>query len=457
MSRAATKPPASPPAAPAGIKVLKVDHASLAERAGMAAGDYLVAMNSHPIGDVIDYWFHSAAERLKLEWRAGGPDGPPKQKTLRKAFHERIGLEVEPFEIKRCTNYCVFCFVHQLPTGLRRELYIKDEDFRLSFLYGNYITGTNLSQADMDRIVRMKLSPIYFSIHATDQQVREELLAKKNIPPIIPQLRWLTERGIFVHGQIVLCPGLNDGAVLEQTVEELSALHPALESIAVVPLGLTDHRARLPKLQEVTPEYARKFLKEIAKIQRKTKKAIGFPLVFPSDEFFLIAGLDPPVYSQYPEIPQLANGVGMLYRFYEHLEEICADLPESLPEPRRVAAITTTLGEQVLRRLVQELNQRVENLTVDILVTNNTLFGDGITVSGLLPGQDFLRMIHAHPGYDRYLIPENSLRGWDQRFLDDMTLEDLRQEAGVEIATGADTAESFVAAALGEALAAIPQ
>lgn len=429
-----------------GVRIVHVDVGSHAARAGMVTGDTLLRINGHPVGDLIDSWFHSAAERLRLEWNDA--DGNLKKASIRKAYHERLGFELEPFEIRRCSNACVFCFVHQLPPGMRRELYVKDEDYRLSFLYGNYITGTNLSSADKARIIEQKLSPLYFSIHATDQAVRERLLVKRNIEPIVPLLRHLVDNGIFIHGQIVLCPGINDGKVLEQTVLELAELYPRLESLAVVPLGMTDHRARLPQLQSVTPGYAARFLEDLAKLQRKVKKAIGYPLVFPSDEFFLIAGQTPPPYDRYPEIPQLANGVGMYFRFYQHLEELCASLPEQLPSPKRVAAITTPMGAQVLGRLVEELNSRIKNLQLDLLPTTNSLFGEGITVSGLLPGADFKRTIELNPGYDRYLVPENSLRSWDSRFLDNMLLSELQESSSGEVMTGGDTAESFVLAAL---------
>jgi putative radical SAM enzyme (TIGR03279 family) len=447
------KPPeGTPPKAveeqPRGIGVIRVDAASIAHRVGIRPGDRLLTLNGNPVEDVIDLWFHGAAERLRISWLPAGSERPI-AKTVRKAFHERLGIEAEPFEIRRCTNYCVFCFVHQLPPGMRRELYIKDEDYRLSFLYGNYITGTNLSPTDLARITKLKLSPLYFSIHATDQKVREDLLAKKGIAPIMPLLRDLTAKGIFVHAQIVLCPGINDGKVLAQTVSDLASLHPRLESVAVVPVGLTDHRKRLPGLRRVTPEYAREFLAECARLQARTRRKVGYPVVFPSDEFFLIAGLDPPSYSEYPEIPQLANGVGMCYRFYENIEEITAALPAALPEPRRVAAITTSMGVKVLGRLAALMNTQVSGLTIDLLPATNTLFGEGITVSGLLPGCDFLRTIRENGGYDRYLVPENALRPWDRRFLDDMTLEELGWQADAEVVAGGETAESFAGAVLG--------
>lgn len=438
------------PAVVPGVTVLHVEPNSLGARLKMAPGDRLLSINRHPISDVIDVWFHSAAERLTVEWLPANspPDAKPLRSTAHKAFHERLGLEVEPFEIKRCTNYCVFCFVHQLPSGMRRELYIKDEDYRLSFLYGNYITGTNLSPADLKRIETMKLSPIFFSIHATDTAVRERLLAKPNITPIMPLLKRLTSKGIAIHAQIVLCPGINDGKVLDQTVADLATLHPMLESVAVVPLGMTSHRARLPQLPPVTPEYAKAFLPIISKLQGRTRRKVGYPVVFPSDEFFLIAGLEPPSYDRYPEIPQLANGVGMYYRLYSELDELLESLPEELPSRRRVAAITTAMGAKVIGRLVERINERVKNLELEILTVTNTLFGEGITVTGLLPGADFERAIRDNPGFDRYIIPDNALRAWDKRFLDDVTLAELRERTGAEIVTGGDTAADIAHATL---------
>ena len=413
---------------------------------GMVAGDRLLKINRHEINDVLDYWFHGAGNKLNVEWQSVA--GELRKARIQKHYDEKLGIELEPFEIRWCSNHCVFCFVHQLPPGMRRELYLKDEDYRLSFLYGNYVTGTNLSPADKARIIEYKLSPLYFSIHATDQEIRERLLVKNGIEPIIPLLQQFTKENIYIHCQVVLCPGINDRAVLEQTVADLSALYPHVESMAVVPLGLTNHRARLPQLDTISPEYARAFISHCEQIQKKTLKTIGYPLVFPSDEWFLIARIEPPNYDEYPEIPQLANGVGMYYKFYDGVDELIGELPESLPEKRRVAAITTHMGLKVLQRLVDMIHARVSNLEVVLLPTENTLFGAGITVTGLLPGADFKRQIEENPGFDAYLIPRNALRVWDQRFLDDMTFVELCEQTGVPIVTGADTAADFVTACL---------
>lgn len=430
------------------MQILEVQPESPGHRIGLLPGDKLIALNGHAIYDILDYWFHVSADRLKVEWLTA--EGKRKTSTVKKGFDQRLGIELEPFEIRRCSNNCVFCFVHQLPRGMRRELYVKDEDYRLSFLYGNYITGTNLSPADKQRIIDYKLSPLFFSIHATRQDVREQLLVKKNIEPVIPLLRELTSHNIYINCQVVLCPGVNDGEVLAETVADLSTLYPHVESIAVVPIGLTDHRQRLPQMRDVTPEYAREFIDYCEVLQERTTKEIGYPLIFPSDEFFLIADMEPPSYAQYPEIPQLANGVGMYYRFYQEVDALLQEAVSFSREPKRIAAITTFMGEKVLRRLIDGINSTLKPLSVDIVCVENSLFGAGITVTGLLPGADFLKAIKENPGYDRYLIPANALRAWDKRFLDDMTMEDLRREAGegVQIMTGADTAQSFLEACL---------
>ena len=429
--------------------VLAVERSSLGEWLGIKPGDRLLSLNGRPVRDVLDYWYYAAAGRLTVEWWSRESQAPLRR-TLRKSPQERLGLELEPFEILRCNNACVFCFVHQLPRGLRPELYLKDEDYRLSFLYGNYITGTSLTEQDIERIIELRLSPLFFSVHATDNEVRRRLLMNPKAPPIIPLLRRLTAAGIAIHTQIVLCPGLNDGAVLEQTVSDLARLYPGVRSVAVVPVGLTVHRQNLPELAEVTPAYASTFLRLCESLQSRIQRETGFPLVFPSDEFYLIAGRTPPTYEDQDEIPQLENGVGMLAQFYRSLPEALANLPSKLAAPFRAVAVTTSLGRKVIERLVALLNERVANLHVEIEVRTNSLFGPGITVTGLLPGADFISAVGAHPQADRYLIPENALRPWDNRFLDDVTLDDLQRRACNRVRVGGSTALSFVDALLGD-------
>lgn len=429
----------------AGVKVRCVERGSVGEYIGIRPGDRVVALNGHAVDDILDYWYYASASRLTIEWWDAAHQCNRKR-TVRVSPHERLGLELEPFEIRRCNNACVFCFVHQLPRGLRRELYIKDEDYRLSFLYGNYITGTSLTEEDIKRIIKLRLSPLYFSVHATEEDVRRRLLANPYAPPIIPLLKKLVTKGITIHTQIVLCPGWNDGSILEKTVKDLSLLYPGVRSIAVVPVGLTNHRRNLPSLAPVTPEYSLNFISYCETLQRALEKKIGFPLLFPSDEFYLIAGLSPPSYDEYEEIPQLENGVGMVSLFYRGCDELLTAIPRVLPKKMRVAAITSPLGFMVIQRLLESLNATIKNLRLEAIVQTNTLFGPGITVTGLLPGKDFASAISRHPDFDLYLIPENALRPWDDRFLDDMTLEELQNFAGERIRVAGSTAQDFVRA-----------
>ncbi len=426
-----------------GLCVLAVEPGSLAEWLGIEPNDCLVAINGRPVRDVLDYWYFGASGRVTVEWLSHRTN-ELHRRTIRKSPQERLGLELEPFEIKRCNNACVFCFVHQLPRGLRPELYIKDEDYRLSFLYGNYITGTSLCEDDINRILELRLSPLFFSVHATDLEIRRQLLANPNAPAIIPLLRRLTENGIAVHTQIVLCPGYNDEKVLEKTVFDLAELYPGLRSIAVVPVGLTAHRHRLPRLSAVTAEYARSFLPVCKQLQEKMIAKLGFPLLFPSDEFYLIAGELPPSYEDYDEIPQLENGVGMLAQFYRSLPEVLEALPSRLSKPMKVVAITSTLGYKVIERLLRELTSRVANLHIHADVRENSLFGSGITVTGLLPGRDFLAAITDNPDANLYLIPENALRPWDMRFLDDIQLTELQEASQHRVRVGGSSAWGFV-------------
>ncbi len=428
-----------------GVKILGVEPGSVGEFLKLKPGDRLLSLNGHEILDILDYWYLACAARLTVEWW-DSEAGVTRKRTIRKSAHERLGLELEPFEIRRCNNACVFCFVHQLPRGLRPELYVKDEDYRLSFLYGNYITGTSLTESDVARITKLRLSPLYFSVHATDTEIRRKLLLNPHAEPILPLLRKFVKNGITIHTQIVLCPGINDGEILRKTVWDLAELYPGVRSIAVVPVGLTSYREKLPHLEPVTGAYAECFLSECSKLQQEVRRELGFPLVFPSDEFFLIAGKTPPSYDEYDEIPQLENGVGMVDLFYRSLDHVLRLLPSSLPFPLRAVAVTSPLGEKVIARLVRLLNDRVRNLDLKVDVRTNSLFGPGITVTGLLPGADFQAAINEHQECDIFLIPENSLRPWDQRFLDDKTLDELQEQTGGRVRLGGATAASFVEA-----------
>lgn len=391
--------------------------------AGLLRGDKILRVNDQDVTDALDFHFYSADDTLRLDVER---DGAASTITLRREFPgQPLGIEVEELVIRHCRCNCVFCFVHQNPDGLRKTLYIKDEDYRYSFLYGNYVTGTNLSDWDIERIIRMKLSPLYFSVHATNDELRLKLLGIKRARPIVPLLKHLTNNGTEIHTQIVLCPGLNDGEELIRTTRELTELFPMMGTIAVVPLGLTSHREGLPDLAPFTPEYARRLIEWTRPLQDEAEAKCGQPVLFLSDEVYLIAGVPVPPYEEMGESPQLDNGVGMIANWYQDFEETMRGVPAALPQPFRVAAFTTHLSAEILRRGCAALN-RVSGLEVVPVPLVNSLWGESIHVTGLLPGQDFRRGIEENPDFDLYIIPGNAVRRWDKMFLDDVSLDDLQ-------------------------------
>lgn len=429
-----------------GLRVLEVAAGSLGERAGIRPGDRILEINGAPIRDAIDLLYQGAESRLaiRIEPAAGGP---ARVYRLRRSFGEELGLVIEDFKIKTCNNQCVFCFIHQNPKGLRKGIYFKDGDFRMSFLHGNYITTTNMKDEDFDRIIEQNLSPMYVSVHTTDHDLRLRMLGVKRSADILDTLGRLAEGGVDIHTQIVLCPGWNDGEQLEKTVRDLAALGPALLSIAVVPLGLTEHRQGLPEMTPTTPAFCRETVERMTPWQSRLTEERGEPVLFLSDEFYLMADMELPDYSETDILHQLENGVGMVWDFMAPWAETEAALPEAVDEPRSVAVLTGGLGAQVLRPVVERLS-RVGNLRVELIPCENRLFGKSITVSGLLSGGDFLRTIREHPGFDRYLIPGNAVRAEGETFLDDMSLEELNREASGRVIAVHGASDDLVDSAL---------
>lgn len=413
---------------PPGVRIAHVAADSLGEKAGLQVGEKLVSINGKPVRDTVDFYFHSADQRLVLAMEDAA--GTPRKVTIRKVTPEdSLGLEVEQFTTQHCGCACVFCFVHQLPDNMRKSLYVKDEDYRLSFMQGSYITGTNLKDSDLERIADQRLTPLYISVHAVDEELRRWLLGLKKARPILEVLEFFRKHRIQMHAQIVLCPEKNDGAQLDATLDTLLSFHPTVQSIAIVPLGMTKWREGLPDLTPVTPDYARKFIKNLKPRLKDIQERFGRPLALLADEWYLIAGQDAPTYSRFPDLPQLENGVGMVYHFYKDFKQAKKILPPALPKPWRVAAITSTLSPPVLKKVV-ELCHSAEGLKVDILPVVNSVFGETIHVTGLLTGGDIGKTIRHNPFYDQYLLPGNCLRKYDERFLDDLTLKQLREQTG---------------------------
>ncbi|MEO0560034.1 MAG: DUF512 domain-containing protein, partial [Bacteroidota bacterium] len=398
-------------------------------------GDQILSANGEPIEDELDFRFKTTEERLTLKVRAGGS---LVEQTVEKEPDEPLGVELEEFRIKTCGDDCVFCFVDQNPTGLRDTLYFRDGDFRMSFLYGNYITVTNLRERQLARIVEQRLSPLYISVHCTDDTVRAAMMGHRTLRDRLNEkLHFLADHGIELHAQIVLVPGFNDGGRLAQTILDLYALHENLFSVSIVPVGLTKHRRELTDLRPVVPSEAGQLVRQIEHWQRFFRQAIGRGFIYLSDEVYLLAGDDFPHEDDYDGYPLMENGVGMSRDFLNELAFQAEAFPKTLPTPRQITMATGTLAGPLLRQRVAPVLNAVENLDVAIVPCENLLFGDVVTVSGLLNFKSFRAALAplAERGElgDLVLLPPDSVN-FEGLFLDNRpgqsTLEDLSAALG---------------------------
>ncbi|BCG48407.1 PDZ domain protein [Citrifermentans bremense] len=408
-----------------GLIVDRVMPGSIAEELEIEPGDRLISVNGHPLRDVIDYNYHSADDLLDLELEKA--DGEFWELEVEREEGEPLGLSFEAPLPARCGNNCVFCFVHQLPKGLRGPLYVKDEDYRLSFLYGNYVTLANIGRVELDRIKEQRLSPLYISVHATDPKLREDLLGKSGILPILDVMKELAEARITMHTQVVLCPGWNDGEAFARTVEDLASMHPAVASLAVVPVGLTEHRKHLPPLTPLTREFAASFIGEWSSKARFLEERLGEPFLFLADEFYIKGEIPFPPLESYGDLPQLENGVGMIPLFLSEAEQV---LEEAEPVPG--ARVTVVTGESPYNYLSGFLAQLSEatGASVVAVAVKNRLFGPSVTVTGLVCGRDIISALQGVELGDLVLVPDVMLKEGEGVFLDDLTVDDLERELG---------------------------
>jgi putative radical SAM enzyme (TIGR03279 family) len=407
------------------MEIKEVEKGSIAHALGILPGDTLCALNGHVISDEIDLAFWEADERFILEI---GRNSSTKRITGRKLAEERLGIHLGDFVFKRCNNRCIFCFYDQMPPGMRESLYQKDDDYRLSFLYGNYITLTNMSDDEFARIEEQRLSPLFISVHATDADVRRRLLGGTGGSVAIkPLLRRLADAAIQMHTQIVICPGINDGAVLERTVRDLASLYPHVRSIAIIPVGLTKHRHGLSPLQELDREQALELIRKILVWQEDLRARFGIGFVYPSDELLIRGEFGIPMKEFYDEFPQLENGIGNSRLFLNGIEVLDTNSVKRLSGA--VVMVTAMLPRPWLELLRKRL-ERETMLSCEVLEVSNSLLGDSVTVSGLLAGKDVLRAIAAYEKHgDLFLIPSNCLNA-DHAFIDDVTLDDIRTRTG---------------------------
>ena len=430
----------------------QVEQGSIGEELGFQPGDQLMSINGIRPRDLIDYRYLCVDEELHLEVRDAS--GVLHQVDLEKDADDGLGLgftEALFDGLRQCNNHCPFCFIDQQPPGHRHSLYLKDDDFRLSFLYGSYLTLTNLTEADWQRIDQQRLSPLYVSVHATEPNLRERLLVNPRAGLLMQQLAWFGERDLQIHAQVVVCPGLNDGAALERSLRDLashaSGDWPAVLSAAVVPVGLTRFRPPDDGLVPVDPACARTVIDQVEVLQREFQQQLGTRFAWLSDEWYLIAGLPLPPRPEYEDLPQQENGVGTIRAFLEALDDATQSLPERIDQPRRCSWVVGRIVESALRPVTERLNA-IEGLKVDLYGLPSPYWGQDQVVTGLLTGEDLLQGLEGLDLGDELLLPSVMLRQGQPVFLDDITLEQLRQSLPVPVRIVHGAAD-IVAAAVG--------
>lgn len=409
------------------IKVAAIEADSDAERAGILPGDKILRINEEEIRDRLDFEFHRSGEFLDVEVMRGenvlriGVDRDPSQV---------LGIEPEVMKIHLCKNNCVFCFVHQTPKGMRKSLYVKDEDYRYSFLDGHFTTLSNMKEPDWQRILDQKLSPIYVSVHCTEPVMRAKLLKNDKLEPIMERLDWMVRHRIDFHTQLVVIPDWNDGEYLERSLRELRALHPSLLSISVVPIGLTDHRKNLPDLRSFTREDAVDALERVERHGREVLAETGEMFIFPSDEIYIQAGREMPPAEFYGDFSQYENGVGTIRTLIDDFARELPYLPKA-PEDWEITVLTASLAAETQRGILDTL-RREKGLAAELIVCENLTFGSSVTVTGLLCGKDFAAALEKSRGKGPVLIPPNSLNR-DSLFLDDLSPADLSKRFGRKV------------------------
>ena len=418
----------------AKTRIKAVSPGSPAWQAGVLPGETLRAINGHRIVDVLDYKYYSYDPELTLELTAS--DGAARSLDLVKDVGEDLGLEFETYLMDRarsCANQCVFCFVDQLPEGMRETLYFKDDDARLSFLMGNYITLTNLSRRELQRICDLHISPINISVHDTDPEVRKTLLGSRRGGEIMEIMTRFAQAGVVMNCQIVACPGLNDGEVLQRSMEDLAALYPQVNSVSVVPVGVTRHRQGLYPLRPYRREEAESVVRQVERYAEACLEKCGSRIFWCSDEFYIQGDLPLPPDAYYEEYTQLENGVGMLRLLGVECSGAAYGAPENIPvEPFSIA--TGVAAAPYLREIIDRAAAKCHTeLRYEIYPVVNHFFGETITVAGLLTGRDLMEQLQGKDLGTRLLISQNMLRHGETVFLDDLTLEELSAALGVPV------------------------
>ena len=433
--------------------VEKVLPGSIAEEMDIAPGDALLEINGHKIEDIFDYQYYTQDEYIEVLVRK--PSGEEWLLEIDKGYDEDLGITFENGlmdEYRSCHNKCIFCFIEQMPKGMRDTLYFKDDDSRLSFLQGNYVTLTNMSDEDVDRIILYNLSPINVSFQTTNPELRCKMLNNRFAGQALEKAWKLAQAGIIMNGQIVLCKGVNDGAELDRSIRDLSAYLPNLESVSVVPVGLSKYRDGLYPLEPFTKEDAQDVLRIIHGWQNKIYPEYGTHFVHASDEWYILAEEELPPEEQYDGYLQLENGVGMLRLLLDEFAEAMEEdrINSRQAHAKHITLATGRLAYRFIKQMAEQMEERYEGLQIDVIAIRNDFFGEMITVSGLLTGQDIMAQLKDRDLGEKLLLPQNVLKSGEPVFLDDYTLDDIEKALQVRIDIVKSSGRDFIEAILSD-------
>lgn len=422
------------------LEIINIEAQSIAADLGIESGAEIISINGHEINDRLDYRFYVSEEYVELRVRQ---DGAEIFFEIEKEADDQLGIIPQEMQLKSCGNNCIFCFVPQNPQGMRKALYFKDEDYRYSFMYGHYVTLTTLKQKELDRIVEQKLSPLYISVHSTEEKTRKYLLGIKRDDHLLEKIEYLTSNGIELHAQIVLCPEINDGAVFDQTVEDLSKYYPQLRSVAVVPLGLTQHRGNLPKLRLHRADELKKTILHVNQLRAVFYEKLGKAFVYLADEFFIKALEELPAAEYYDDFYQIENGVGEFREMIDRFNDEWPQMPKGIEKPVKITWVTGVLAAGSLEKYILSKLRAIENLEIDLAPVMNEFYGTAIQVSGLLVGQDIYNQLKEKELGDLVFLPPRVLNE-DGLFLDDWTVERLEESLGLPCHVYTEALAEFV-------------
>ncbi len=436
------------------VKITSVDKRSRAYKLGVRKGDSLITVNGNEINDVLDYRFYLSERHVVLGLMR---DGAEKYEiSIDKGEYDDVGLDFEtPLMDKKqsCKNGCIFCFIDQNPKGMRESIYFKDDDSRLSFIHGNYVTLTNMTDRDIDRIIKMRMSPINISVHTTNPDLRVRMMKNKRSGEVLSYLDRIKEAGISMRAQIVLCKGVNDGEELLSTLEDLAGYYPEMDSVSIVPAGLTKHREGLYPLFPYTEKEAKELIELINGVADRHFEKHGARMFFPADELYLKAGMEIPHTDYYEEYAQLENGVGMIRSFLDESETALLSLKEYIKEnvisPRRVAIATGTAMYETLSGIAKKITEICPSVKISVYKIINRFFGETITVSGLLTGKDITEQLSGKLNADLLLLPSNALREGEDVFLCGMSFCELEKKLCIKADTAGNDGFEFVESVMG--------